>query len=74
MNWAILVPFTVYIALNIIIGLYGRRVLAGTKAEDFVSEYYAGGRSLGGFVLTFTLTTSLVSAGTFIGTPALGYS
>jgi sodium/pantothenate symporter len=74
MNWAILVPFTVYIALNIIIGLYGRRVLAGTKAEDFVSEYYAGGRSLGGFVLAFTLTTSLVSAGTFIGTPALGYS
>lgn len=74
MNWHIVVPFVVYIAINLLIGVYGKRVLAGKKAEEFVGEYYGGGRSLGAIVLAFTLTTSVVSAGTFIGTPALGYN
>ena len=73
MNWNIIIPFVVYIAVNLLIGIYGQRVLARTKAENFVGEYYAGGRSLGALLLAFTLTTSLVSAGTFIGAPALGY-
>ena len=74
MNWYILAPFLIYLGVNLMIGVYGQRLLARTPIEDFVSEYYAGGRSLGAIVLAFTLTTSVVSAGTFIGTPALAYN
>ena len=73
MRWELLVPFTVYFVANLGIGLYGRRVLAGTAGQKFVEEYYVGSRSLGPVVLAFTLTTSLASAGTFLGTPALAY-
>ena len=73
MTWALLVPFAAYFLANLAIGLYGRRILAGRGGRNFVEEYYVGSRSLGPVVLAFTLTTSLASAGTFLGTPALSY-
>jgi sodium/pantothenate symporter len=74
MRWNVVVPFVAFIVANLLIGLYGQRVLTRTTRERFVDEYYGAGRSLGPIVLAFTLTTSLVSAGTFIGSPALGYT
>ena len=54
----------------------GHRVWSYDKrsdaTEDGTVDYYLGGRTLGWFVLVFTLLASAASAGTFIGGPGPG--
>ena len=73
MRWAIIVPLIAYLGILLYIGVwsYQRR---RQVTEDKIGEYYLGGRSLGWFVLVFTLLASAASAGTFIGGPGLVYS
>ena len=73
MNWYVVAPFLVYLGINLFIGFYSHRILRKTSLERFEAQYYVAGRDLGPIVLAFTLTTSMVSAGTFLGAPALGY-
>ena len=40
---------------------------------SFLSEYFLGSRSMGGFVLAMTLTATYVSASSFIGGPGAAY-
>ena len=73
MRWAIIVPLILYLVVLLGIGVwsYQRR---RQVSEDETAQYYLGGRSLGWFVLVFTLLASAASAGTFIGGPGLVYS
>ena len=73
MRWAIIVPLVLYLGVLAWIGVwsYQRR---RKVTEDRTGEYYLGGRSLGWFVLVFTMLASAASAGTFIGGPGLVYS
>ena len=73
MRWAIIVPLVLYLGVLAWIGVwsYQRR---RKVTEDRIGEYYLGGRSLGWFVLVFTMLASAASAGTFIGGPGLVYS
>ena len=43
------------------------------RTGTFLSEYFLVSRSMGGFVLAMTLTTTYVSASPFIGGPGADY-
>lgn len=72
MRWDILLPILLMFATMIPIALLA--VKSAKKSESKTSGYYLGGRSLGPWVLIFTVLASAASAGTFIGTAGLGYS
>lgn len=72
MRWDIIVPILLMFATMIPIALIA--VNRAKHAENKTSGYYLGGRSLGPWVLIFTVLASAASAGTFIGTAGLGYS
>ncbi|SQA99139.1 Pantothenate permease [Cedecea neteri] len=56
-----------------LIAVFGLSVYAMRQRTSgtFLSEYFLGSRSMGGFVLAMTLTTTYISASSFIGGPAL---
>lgn len=51
-----------------------RRSLAKAQGQDFVSEYYIGNRSLGGFVLAMTTVATYGSVSSFVGGPGQAWS
>ncbi len=73
MQWEIIVVMSVYLAMNIGIGLYCAKLNNQAKG-GFLEEYFLGGRGMGGFVLAMTLTTTYISAGSFIAGPGVAYS
>ena len=73
MQWEILVVMVLYVALNIGIGIWSAKLNAEAKG-GFLEEYFIGGRGMGGFVLAMTLTTTYISAGSFIAGPGIAYS
>ena len=73
MRWAIIVPLIAYLGVMLAIGVWSYQQRREVT-EDETGQYYLGGRSLGWFVLVFTLLASAASAGTFIGGPGLVYS
>jgi sodium/pantothenate symporter len=72
-QWEILVVMLVYMAANVGIGLYSAKLNREAKG-GFLEEYFLGGRGMGGFVLAMTLTTTYISAGSFIAGPGIAYS
>jgi sodium/pantothenate symporter len=72
MRWAIIVPLIAYLVILVGIGFWSYQKRREVT-EDQTGQYYLGGRSLGWFVLVFTLLASAASAGTFIGGPGLVY-
>lgn len=71
MNWSVALPILFMFAAMIPIALIAVKKSSGD--EDKTSSYYLGGRSLGPWVLIFTVLASAASAGTFIGTAGLTY-
>ena len=72
MRWGVIIPIVVYLVVLVGIAVWAYRQRRNVT-EDKTAEYYLGGRSLGWFVLVFTLLASAASAGTFIGGPGLVY-
>ncbi|WP_312837055.1 sodium/pantothenate symporter [Pantoea sp.] len=70
MEAEIILPFLAYLAL-----IAGLSVFAVRKQRQghFLTEYFLGNRSMGGFVLAMTLTTTYISASSFIGGPGAAY-
>ncbi|WP_312740953.1 sodium/pantothenate symporter [Cedecea neteri] len=58
-----------------LIAVFGLSVYAMRQRASgtFLSEYFLGSRSMGGFVLAMTLTTTYISASSFIGGPGAAY-
>jgi sodium/pantothenate symporter len=73
MRWDVLIPIALSLIVTFVIGGVLHRVMK-VRASNFQEDYFIGGRSLGPFVLTFTLLASAASAGTFIGSPGVAYN
>jgi sodium/pantothenate symporter len=72
MNWDVLVPIIVLFAAMAPIAIYAYK--RAKSQTNKTSGYYLGGRTLGPWVLIFTVLASAASAGTFIGTAGLTYA
>lgn len=70
MEAEIILPLLAYLVL-----IAGLSVFAVRKQRqgNFLTEYFLGNRSMGGFVLAMTLTTTYISASSFIGGPGAAY-
>ncbi|TCO79393.1 sodium/pantothenate symporter [Marinisporobacter balticus] len=78
-NWNVLMPLIFYFIGVFVIGFYSMKFVSKASIHEgeengFLSEYLAGGRDLGGFVLAMTLVTTYLSAGSFIGGPGAAYT
>ncbi|HWO78467.1 MAG TPA: sodium/pantothenate symporter [Bacillus sp. (in: firmicutes)] len=73
MRWDVLIPIFLALIATFAIGIVLHRHMK-VKNANFQEDYFIGGRSLGPFVLTFTILASAASAGTFIGSPGVAYS
>ena len=72
MNTKIILPLLGYFLLVAAISLFAMYQQKRAKGP-FLSEYFLGGRTLGGFLLAMTLTTAYVSASSFVGGPGAAY-
>lgn len=70
----IVIPIIIYLAVNLIVGIYVSKEPKGGNKKGFVNNYFIGGRSMGGFVLAMTLIATYTSASSFIGGPGVAYS
>lgn len=71
MNWEAIYPLIGFLIIIFLIGAWaGKRV---KSSNNFLQEYFLGGRSLGGFVLAMTMTATYGSASSFIGGPGAAY-
>ncbi|HAK35259.1 MAG TPA: sodium/panthothenate symporter [Pantoea sp.] len=70
METEIILPLLAYLVL-----IAGLSVFAMRKQRQgsFLTEYFLGSRSMGGFVLAMTVTTTYISASSFIGGPGAAY-
>lgn len=69
----IVLAFLIYTLVLVYIALISRKKQIGLRASEFVNEFYTAGRGSGAFVVAFMLAAGLCSAGTFVGSPAVGY-
>lgn len=75
----IIIPVIIYLLISTIIPIMlGRRQLNDTSLRDetkrFSSNYFIGGRSLGGFVLAMTISATYFDASSYFGGPGIAYS
>ena len=70
MQFEIIVVLLAYLCLVFGLSFYAMRK---RSSGNFLSEYFLGSRSMGGFVLAMTLTTTYISASSFIGGPGAAY-
>jgi len=66
----VLLPLLGYLLLVAGLSVYAVRK---RYEGNFLNEYFLGSRSMGGFVLAMTLTTTYISASSFIGGPGAAY-
>ncbi len=66
-----LVSFALYLVGVAVLAWWSARV---RRSEEFVSEYFLGGRSLGAWALALTFAATAASGGSFVGFPALIYA
>src|SRR5699024_3257597 len=70
--WQALIPL-----IAVLLNIFGVGVLSGKyikTSNNFMQDYFLGGRSLGGFVLAMTMTATYGSASSFIGGPGTAYT
>src|SRR5918998_4468763 len=73
MRWDIIIPLAIYLVLLLGIATWAFNQRRAVQIGGKSLEYYIAGRSLGWFLLVFTLLASAASAGTYIGGPGFGY-
>lgn len=70
MRLEVMIPLIGYMLIVFGLSVYAMRQ---RKTGTFLTEYFLGSRSMGGLVLAMTLTTSYISASSFIGGPGAAY-
>ena len=77
-HFSTLVPLVLYLLASLSVALWARHAMVkaslGVASAGMLEEYYAGGRSMGGFVLAMTIIASYASASSFIGGPGVAYT
>ena len=72
---AVLIILILYLLINLWLGIRTSRKSAKENADKgFLSNYFAGSRSMGGVVLAMTLVATYTSASSFLGGPGLASS
>ncbi|MGL4958414.1 MAG: sodium:solute symporter family transporter, partial [Plesiomonas sp.] len=66
MKSEIILPLVGYLVLVFAVAIYA---YFQRSKGNFLTEYYVGNRSMGGFLLAMTLTATYTSASSFIGGP-----
>ncbi|WP_082235443.1 sodium/pantothenate symporter [Halobacillus massiliensis] len=72
MNWAVIIPLFIFLVLIFAIGFWSSKFVR--SSDSFLSEYFLGGRELGGFILAMTMIATYGSASSFIGGPGVAYT
>lgn len=68
----VLIILILYLVLNLYLGIRtSRRSAKENESSGFLSNYFVGSRSMGGFVLAMTLVATYTSASSFLGGPGL---
>lgn len=70
---SVIISFVIYSIVLLGIAEYSRRRMKNSKIDDYMDDFYTGGRGMGSFVIVFMLAAGLCSAGTFLGSPGLAY-
>ncbi len=70
MQIEVILPLIAYLALVFALSFHAYR---RRQKGAFLTEYFLGNRSMGGFVLAMTLTATYISASSFIGGPGAAY-
>lgn len=70
MNSQLIIPLFIYLIAVFALAFLTQRY---QKAGNFLTEYFVGSRSMGGFVLAMTLAATYASASSFIGGPGAAY-
>ncbi len=70
----LLTVIVIYLVFNLVFGIYASRNGNRAKANHPLSEFFIGGRSMGGLVLAMTLVATFTSASSFIGGPGIAAS
>lgn len=75
LNLEIAIPFLLYMIATVLVAIAARNAMQKSVAggENFMTEYFVGGRKIGPLVLAFTFVATFASAGTFIGYPGFAY-
>lgn len=71
MNWAVVIPLLLFLVIVYVIGFMTNKKV--NASNNFVQEYFLGGRELGGFILAMTMVATYGSASSFIGGPGTAY-
>ena len=72
---AVLIILIAYLLINLFLGIRVSRQSAREHEQSgFMSNYFAGSRSMGGVVLAMTLVATYTSASSFLGGPGLASS
>ncbi|WP_173917656.1 sodium/pantothenate symporter [Halobacillus sp. Marseille-Q1614] len=72
MNWAVIIPLLLFLVVIFFIGFWASKFVK--SSDSFLSEYFLGGRELGGFILAMTMIATYGSASSFIGGPGVAYT
>ncbi len=73
-NPLVLIPVVVFLAFSIGLALFVRIRARRSADGTFISEYFIGSRSLGGFVLAMTTIATYGSVSSFVGGPGQAWS
>ena len=73
-NPLVLIPIVVFLAVSIGLALFVRMRARRSADGTFISEYFIGSRSLGGFVLAMTTIATYGSVSSFVGGPGQAWS
>jgi sodium/pantothenate symporter len=71
MHWQVIIPLAVFLVIIFFIGFWANARVR--KSNSFLSEYFLGGREMGGFLLAMTMMATYGSASSFIGGPGVAY-
>lgn len=72
MHWQVILPLVVFLIAIFGIGIWAN--MRVRQSESFLSEYFLGGREMGGFLLAMTMMATYGSASSFIGGPGVAYN
>ncbi|WP_181347277.1 sodium/pantothenate symporter [Thalassobacillus sp. CUG 92003] len=72
MNGAVIIPLCLFLVLIFFIGFSASKVVR--SSDSFLTEYFLGGRELGGLLLAMTMVATYGSASSFIGGPGVAYT
>ncbi len=72
MHWQVIIPLFIFVVIIFGIGFWSNKLVR--SSDSFLSEYFLGGREMGGFLLAMTMMATYGSASSFISGPGVAYN